>query len=235
MNGELSIKKAKEQQDKLRNLIYKMKKRTTEKKRDKKFSTKNMKIVVYLTKVADEFHQTREKVIAAFEKKELGEPNFEWIRDTEAFNGVLDMAEKNIGLETITDSKVVNLKRVLRIIGDMLSGKINNKYDAEKIYREIMKDENLLRRYRNFSKYKNAQTIATIISIFGYAIFGPLLPSALTSDDIENVDIRDIPELEAKNEPKKSQIDELMDLVSNMGNNKEPPKKGTGLKIMTPN
>ena len=26
-----------------------------------------------------------------------------------------------------------------------------------------------------------------------------------------------------------------MDLVSNMGNNKEPPKKGTGLKIMTPN
>ena len=133
MNGELPIKKAKEQQDELRNLIYKMKKRTTEKKRDKKFSTKNMKIVVYLTKVADEFHKTREKVIAAFEKKELGEPNFEWIRDTEAFNGVLDMVEKNIGLETITDSKVVNLKRVLRIIGDILSGKINNKYDAEKI------------------------------------------------------------------------------------------------------
>ena len=66
-----------------------------------------------------------------------------------------------------------------------------------------MKDENLLRRYRNFSKNKNAQTIARIISNLGYAVFRPLLPSALTSDDIENVDIRDIPELEAKNEPKK--------------------------------
>ena len=39
-----------------------------------------------------------------------------------------------------------------------------------------MKDENLLRRYRNFSKNKNAQTVATIISNLGYAVFGPLLP-----------------------------------------------------------
>ena len=80
------------------------------------------------------------------------EPNFEWIRDTEAFNEVLDMVEKNIALEATTDSKIVNLKRVLRFIGDLLSVKINNKYDAEKIYREIMDDENLLRGYRNFSK-----------------------------------------------------------------------------------
>ena len=44
MNGELSIKKAKEQQDELWNLIYKMKKRTSEKKRGKNFSTKDKKI-----------------------------------------------------------------------------------------------------------------------------------------------------------------------------------------------
>ena len=108
-----------------------------EKKRSKKFSIKNKKIVVYLTKVADELYKTREKVIAAFEekKKELVEPNFEWIRDTEACNEVLNMVEKNISLEAITDSKIVNLKGVLRFIGDILSGKINNKYDAEKIYR----------------------------------------------------------------------------------------------------
>ena len=80
------------------------------------------------------------------------------------------MVEKNIGLESITDSKTVNLKRVSRFIDDILSGKINNKYDAETIYREIMEDENLLRRYRNFSKNKNAQTIATIISNLGYAV-----------------------------------------------------------------
>ena len=153
MNGELSIKKAKEQQNELWNLIYKMKKRASEKKRDKKFSTKNKKIVVCLTKVADELYKTREKVIAAFDKKELVKPNFEWIKDTEAFIEVLDMVEKNIGLEAITDSKIVNLKRVSRFIdGKILSGKINSKYGAEKIYREIMEDENLLRRYRKFFK-----------------------------------------------------------------------------------
>ena len=198
MNGELSIKKAKEQQDELWNLIFHMKKRTSEKKRGKKFSTKNKKIVVYLIKVADELYKTREKVIAAFEKKELVKPNFEWIRDTEAFNEVLDMIEKNTGLEAITDSKIVNLKRVSRFIDDILSGKINNTYDAEKIYREIMEDENLLRRYRNFSENKNAQTIATIISNLGYAVFGLFLLSKDNADDI-----RDIPKLETEEEAEK--------------------------------
>ena len=73
-------------------------------------------------------------------KEEIVEPNFEWIRDTEAFNDVLDIFEENIGLEAITDSKIVNLKSVSRFIGDILSGKINNKYDAEKVYTEIMEN-----------------------------------------------------------------------------------------------
>ena len=42
------------------------------------------------------------------------------------------MVEENIGLEDITDSKIVNLKSVSRFIADILSGKINNKHDAEK-------------------------------------------------------------------------------------------------------
>ena len=75
---------------------------------------------------------------------------------------------------------------------DILSGKINNTYDAEKVFREIMEDENLLRNYKNFSRKKNAQTIVTIIRNLGYAVFGPLLSSKDNTDDIENVDIRDI-------------------------------------------
>ena len=61
---------------------------------------------------------------------------------------------------------------MLKFMHDILSGKINNKYDAEKIYTKIMEDENLLRRYKNFSKNKNAQKITTIISNLGYAVFG---------------------------------------------------------------
>ena len=42
------------------------------------------------------------------------------------------MVEENIGLEAITDSKIVNLKSVSKFMGD-ISGKTDNKYDAEKI------------------------------------------------------------------------------------------------------
>ena len=216
MNGEMSIKKVKEQQDEMWSEIFKMKARTNKKKIGKKFNTKNKNIILNLIKVGNELYNIRNKIIDVFEKKEIVEPNFEWIRDTEAFNGVLDMVEENIGLEAITDSEKVNLKRVSRFIDDILSGKINNKYDAEKVYIEIMKDENLLRNYKNFPMNKNAQTIATVVSNLGYAVFGPLLPSKDNADDIKNVDIRDMPDLEPEEDAEKRQ-------------------KGQGIKIMTPN
>ena len=207
MKGESSIKEAKEKQDELWNEIYKMKKRTSGKKIGKKFSIKNKKIILNLIKVGSELYNIRDKIINAFEKKEIVEPSFEWIRDTEAFNEVLYMeafnkvlymVEDNIGLEAITDSKIVNLKRVSKFMDAILSGKINNKYDAEKIYREIMKDENLLRNYKYFSRNKNA---------VGYAVFGPLLPSKYNADDIENVDIRDMPDLESEEDVEKNKKD----------------------------
>ena len=214
-NGEISIKKAKEQQDELWNEIYKMKKRTSGQKISKKFSIKNKKIILNLIKVGNQLYNIRDKITHVFEKKEIVEPNFEWIRDVEAFNEVLNMVEENTGLEAITNFKIVNLKRVSRFIDEILSGKINNKYDAEKIYREIMKDEDLLRDYKNFSRNKYAQIIATIISHLGYALFGPLLSSKDNADDIENVDIRDMPDLESEE-------------------NAEKRQKAHGLKIMTP-
>ena len=162
MKGELSIKEVKEQQDKLWNEIYKMKKGTSEKKKGRMFSTKNKKIILNLIKVGNELYNIRDKIIDVFETKEIVEPNFEWIRDTEAFNEVLEMHEENIGSEVITYSKIVNLKSMSKFMDDILSGK-------------IMEDENLLRNYKNFSSNKNAQIIATIINNLGYALFGPLL------------------------------------------------------------
>ena len=131
-----------------------MKKRASEKKRGKKFNIKNQKIVLNLIKVGNELYNIKDKIIDAFEKKELVEPNFEWIRDTEAFNEVLDMVEQNIGSEAVTDSKIVTLKRVSKFMDDILSRKINNKYDAEKVYTKIMEDKNLLRCYKKFSRNK---------------------------------------------------------------------------------
>ena len=87
----MPIKKAKEQEDELWNEIYKMKKRTSEKKIGKKFSIKNKKIIFNLIKVGNELYDyfsiknkkiifnlikvgnelydIRDEIIGAFEKK----------------------------------------------------------------------------------------------------------------------------------------------------------------------
>ena len=69
MNGEISIKEAKEQRDKLWNLINQIKKRTGKKKTGKKFSIKNKKIFLNLINVGNELYKIRDKIIAALEKK----------------------------------------------------------------------------------------------------------------------------------------------------------------------
>ena len=66
MNGEMSIKKAKEQQDELWNEIFKMKQRTSKKKIGKKFSIKNKKTIFNLIKVGNELYNIRDKIIDAF-------------------------------------------------------------------------------------------------------------------------------------------------------------------------
>ena len=65
----MSIKKAKEQQDELWNEIFKMKKGASEKKKGRKFSTKNKKIILNLIKAGNDLHYIRDKIINVFEKK----------------------------------------------------------------------------------------------------------------------------------------------------------------------
>ena len=57
-------------------LIYKMKKRTSKKKRGKKFSDKNKETVLYLIEAANDLYKIRDKVIAVFEKKRIGRAKF---------------------------------------------------------------------------------------------------------------------------------------------------------------
>ena len=149
-------------------------------------------------------------------KKELAEPDFEWIKDTNAFHKVLNRVDENVGIEAVSDNKVFNLRKVARFLDDIMSGKIN-KYNAEKEYIEkIIGNENLLRSYKDFSESKNAQEIASIINDLKNAAFGSLLPSELdNADGVENIDIRDMPPLETEEEAEKRQ-------------------QGQGLKILTP-
>ena len=87
----------------------------------------------------------------------------------------------------------------MKFLDDIMSGKIN-KYNTEKEYVEkIMNDENLLRSYKDFSKNKNAQKIASIMNNVKNAVFESLLPSEL-EDDAVNIDIRDMPPLKTEEE-----------------------------------
>ena len=67
----------------------------------------------------------------------------------------LDKVEKDIGLEAVTDFKVVNLKNMSRFMNDILPGKINNKYDAEKEYvKRIEDDEKFFKKLQKLLKKK---------------------------------------------------------------------------------
>ena len=113
----------------------------------------------------------------------------------------LDKVEKDIGLEAVTDFKVVNLKNMSRFMNDILPGKINNKYDAEKEYvKRIEDDEKFFKKLQKLlKKNKNAQTITIITNNLEYAMFGTLLRSELAdADGMKNLDIRDMPDLKLK-------------------------------------
>ena len=102
----------------------------------------------------------------------MKEPDFDWIKYTDAFNKVLDDAEKTIGIEAIVDNKVFSLRSTKKILDDILSGKIN-RHNAEKEYIEKIKsDEDLLRNSKSFAKNKNAQELASIMNDVKEAILG---------------------------------------------------------------
>ena len=69
MKGEISIKKAKEQQDELWNEIFQMKKGASKKKKGRKFSVKNKKIILNLIKVGNGLYDIRDKIIDICENK----------------------------------------------------------------------------------------------------------------------------------------------------------------------
>ena len=177
-----------------------MKKKTDKKKsRGRNLNKSGGNEMTELIKDANKIYKTRNDIIRAFENEKLIEPNFVRINNTDAFNEVLDRANENIGTEARSDNKVISLKKVTKFLDDIMSDKID-KYNAEKEYVEkIMNDESLVRSYKGFSKIQNAKEITGIINNVKNDFFGSLLPSEL-KDNVENIDIRDMPPLETEKE-----------------------------------
>ena len=133
---------------------------------------------------------------------------------------------------------------------DIVSGKINNKYDAEKEYVEkIINDEKLLRSYKIFSRNKDAQEISPIINDLEYALVGIFLPSGRKADDPNGgILIPPLSDLETEEEAEKGTPTRVKSLSESerikqrqkqaeeyrVERIRTPPKGGRGLKIMTP-
>ena len=115
-------------------MIYELKEKTSGKKRGGQFKKTNKERIKDLIKIVEKVHKARGDVINLFENKKEREPNFDWIKYIDDFNTVLNDVEETTGLEAIINNKIINLKRVCKFLNDILDGKINDAYTAEKEY-----------------------------------------------------------------------------------------------------
>ena len=125
---------------------------------------------------------TKQEAISSifFENKKQKEPNFDWIKNADTINEVLDDVEKTTGLEVIIDNKIINLRKVNKFLNDILDGEINDAYTAEREYiKKILSDEDSLRNSKDFEKNNSAQKLESIMDGVKNAILGFLFPSEL--------------------------------------------------------
>ena len=108
--------------------------------------------------------------------------------------------EPGFGINFLDDNKSVDLKNIGNFISDILSGKINNKYDAEDEYiKKIKDDEDYLNSVKSTNKlYLH---LKNIFDKTKFALFGVLFPLQ-EKPDTTKYD-KDMPALETEEEAKK--------------------------------
>ena len=128
--------------------------------------------------------------------------NLKWTKYPDNFENLINEynTEPDFGVDFVDDNKSVNLKNIGNFINDILSGKINNKYDAEDEYVKKIKDNE---DYLNSVKLTNKLYLClkNIFKKTKYAVFGILFPSQENSN--KETDGKDMPPLEAEEEAEK--------------------------------
>ena len=193
------------------------------------YKTKTRKEVL---KNAEDLFKVRNKIIKVFEdgtfqlaedvqEKQTKEVNFEWLhRPKDELESVIEEIKLNSGLESSICGKKVTLSVLEDFLNDIVTGKIDNKYDAEKENREKTLDDEKLLEKTKFARSSRKWTLKDIIDKAKYAVFRVLFPS---EDDEkpkntgEQPDIIDMPPLEIQESAAQRREHE-----------------GKGLKILTP-
>ena len=138
--------------------------------------------------------------------------NLDWLKCPDIFKKLVKDVKFNANLNVIfgeNKGKRVNFKNVKKYLDGILRGKIDNKYDAEKIKndKELLDTEKIRRGGKR-------QRLKSIFNNIENSVFGILLPSEEKSDE-DQPEIIDMPDLE--NEESVAQR-----------------QKGQGLKVLTP-
>ena len=138
---KLTFDEAKKEQIEMFRKINELKKRINEKKGRKNIDNKEkMKNVA---KSSEELYRFRNKIINEINKeKGYCSVDLRWIKYPLTFKELEDeyFIDPNLGID-VGDERSVDLKNIGKFINDILSGKTNNKNDAEGEYVKKIKDD----------------------------------------------------------------------------------------------
>ena len=114
-------------------------------------------------------------------------------------------------LNVMTDKKKIALSDIEGFMNDIVTGKINNKYDAKQEYLKKIQDDEDLLKSKKYCKADKTWKLIDIIDVVKFIVFGP----AFFSEE-KLSEIIDMPELETEKSAEQRK------------------QQGQGVKIITP-
>ena len=216
-NGKTSIEDALEEQAKMKKLLMRLKK--YDPSNDYQLKTRKK-----VSKNAENLFEKRNKIINAFDdgifpfakdvqKKETKEVNLDWMhRPKNQLQNVIENIKSDSDLNVIIAKKKIALSDMEYVLNDIVTEKINNKYDAKQEYLKKIQDDEHLLRSRKYRKGGKNWKLLDIIDDVKYIVFGPDFPS----------------------EEKLPEITDMPDLESEKSAEQRRKQEEQGLKILTP-
>ena len=132
-------------------------------------------------------------------KKETKEVNLGWMhRPKNELENVIKKIRPDTDLNVIIDKKKIALSDIEGFLNDIITGKINNKYDAKQEYLKKIQDDKHLLRSKKYRKGVKTWKLLNIIDGLKYIVFGLILPT-----DEKQSEIIDVPDLESEKSAEK--------------------------------
>ena len=199
-DGKTSIEDALEEQAKMEKLLMSLKKHDPS--NDYKIKTRKE-----FLKNAENLLETRNKIINGFrdgifplakdvQKKQTKVGNLDWMhRPSNELRDLIEKIKSSSNLGATINGKKITLSNIEDSLNNILSGKIDIKYDAEKKYRKRIQEDKKLLRASKYPQGGKRWKLLDIIDGVKYTVFGVMFPT--DEKQPETIDMSS--ELELKN------------------------------------